>query len=260
VLKIMEYLKTEPENRLLLLKHGGITHGMQFQSPARRRQPTTYYAQQSGVGLLLRHFPRTTNRRIGLVGLGAGTLAAYGRSDDYFRIYEVDPEVIRLARSRFTFLADCPAPFEIIPGDARVSLEREAPQEFDILVLDAFSGDAIPVHLLTREAFAIYERHLKRDGVIAVHVSSRHLKLQPVVRLLADRFNYHSAFILTPKGYGRTPETIGAFSSDWMLLTHNEEFLANPSIKAATVETRSDIDRLRLWTDEESNLFRILKF
>ena len=159
--------------------------------------------RRSGVGPGDERAAGRRSRRIGVVGLGAGTLAAYGQPGDYLRFYEINPEVQAAGRSRFTYLSHCPGKVEVVLGDARLSLEREPPQNFDLLVLDAFSSDAIPVHLLTEEAFALYERHLKTNGVIAVHISNGSLNLEPVVANLARRFNYQLAAIDSTGAPGR---------------------------------------------------------
>jgi spermidine synthase len=168
------------------LTHGGTRHGQQFLDTERRTRPTTYYGSTSGIGILLDDWPRKPGRRLGIVGLGAGILAAYGRAGDVCRFYEINPLMIDLARREFTFLDDSAAKIEIVAGDARLSLAREEAQGFDVLVLDAFASDAIPVHLLTLEAFALYGRHLAPDGVLALHVTTRHIDLGPLVRGMAQ--------------------------------------------------------------------------
>ena len=182
-----------PDEYIALL-HGFTMHGLQFADPMRAAWPTTYYVEKSGIGLAMNALP-AGHRRIGLIGLGAGTLAAYGQAGDDFHFYEINPDVQRLASSRFTYLTNCPGKVEITLGDARLSLEQEPPQNFDLLVLDAFNSDAIPMHLLTEEAFTIYERHLKTNGLIAVHVSNRNLNLEPVVYNIAPQFHYHAITI-----------------------------------------------------------------
>src|SRR5204862_189610 len=156
---------------------------------------------------------------IGVVGLGTATVTTYGKTGDYIRIYEINPQVRQIAQTRFTYLSNCEARVEIVLGDARLSLEREEPQQFDILVLDAFSSDAIPVHLLTKECFAIYQRHMKPDGVICVHISNRYLTLQPVVLGLADHFQFPCAIIDDDDVDVREEdeETMGAYNSEWVL-------------------------------------------
>ena len=205
------------------------------------------------MGLALDSLP-SGPRRIGLVGLGAGTLASYARPGDYLRIYEINPEVIRLATTRFSFLRGCGGKVDVIAGDARLSMERELPQQFDLLALDAFSSDAIPTHLLTREAFELYGRHLKTNGVIAVHISNHFLDLAPVVLNLARQFDYFSAVI----DYDETPEEWWLYASTWALLTRNSAFLETPEISAAAGPVNKE-KKLPLWTDDFTSLFQILK-
>ena len=234
------------------LFHGTIKHGAQFLPFPENRNPTTYYGRRTGVGLALR-FCCDGPKRVGVIGLGAGTLAAYGKPGDSFRFYEINPQVVEIARNWFTFLKQSPAKSEIVLGDARLSLASEASQQFDVLAVDAFSGDAIPIHLLTKEAFALYLRHLKPDGILAVHTSNTYLNLTPVVKLLADDSNYSARFI-SSEDYD--PELVT--SADWVLVTRNEEFLKNPDTftgsEAITVPAG-----LRLWTDDRNDLFEVLR-
>ena len=184
---MIEADRDDPAKHELFLVHGRITHGRQFIDPGKRRWATSYYGPHSGVGRAIACLQKSGPIRVGAIGLGVGTVAAYARPGDLFRFYEINPEVLRLATQRFTYLADCRGTCEVVLGDARLSLEaEEPPQPFDLLVLDAFSGDAIPTHLLTREAFDVYRRHLAPDGAIAVHISNNYLNLAPVVRRLAE--------------------------------------------------------------------------
>ncbi|MEI7731328.1 MAG: fused MFS/spermidine synthase [Verrucomicrobiota bacterium] len=258
VLKIHEYNVTIPEWREITLVHGSTIHGVQYLDPEKRRWPTSYYVKSSGIGLVMEHFPRT-NRRVGVVGLGAGCMAAWSRPGDYFRFYEINAEVERLARNHFFYLADSPAKIEVILGDARLSLEREPGQQFDVLVLDAFSSDAIPVHLLTREAFEIYRRHLKPDGVLAVHVSNQYLNLVPVVRRAAEHLAFGVALV-RDDGQQDNEELDwnDYYSSDWMLLSRNQAFLKLPAIEQVTTLPRRTDPTVDLWTDEANTLLRIL--
>jgi hypothetical protein len=235
------------------LVHGTIQHGAQYLSFPENRNPTTYYGRSSGVGLALRFCCDEKPKRIGVIGLGAGTLAAYGKPGDFFRFYEINPQVIAVANTWFTFLKQSPAKSEVILGDARLSLEGEPPQQFDVIAVDAFSGDAIPVHLLTKEAFAVYFRHLKPDGILAVHTSNTYLNLAPVVKMLAEDADYATRLIASDED---APRLIS--SSDWVLVTRNQEFLNKPETFAGSqiIEVPS---RLRLWTDDYNNLFEILR-
>jgi hypothetical protein len=235
------------------LRHGTIDHGEQFLWPRNSHRPTTYFTGPSGIGLAVHRVQQDGPMRMGIIGLGAGTLAAYARSVDHYRFYDINPLVMRIASSQFTFLRDCYAPHEIVLGDARLMLEKEEPQRFDLLVVDAFSGDAIPVHLLTREAWALYWRHLKPDGVLAVHVSNRYLDLGPVVALGAEA-NGKRAMMVSYEGGDLDEEA----SSDWVLVTSRAGFFDEPEIRKAA-KAIQPIAALRLWTDDYSNVYRILK-
>jgi len=234
--------------------HGRIMHGFQFQNDEQKDHPTSYYAPNTGVGLAMARMPQQQNRRIGVVGLGAGTLATYGKLGDTFRFYEINPDVIHLANKYFTFLKDSPATNELVLGDARLSMEQEPDQQYDVLVLDAFSGDAIPTHLLTREAFAIYRRHLKPDGVLAIHVSNKHLDLRPVVISTCGEFSYETAYIRTEPN-AETFET----GSQWILASTNRQFLADDAIQSAATSLGPKLVFTKPWTDNYSNLLEILK-
>jgi len=190
---------------------------------------------------------------VGAIGLGAGTLAAYGTIRDYFRFYEINPQILRIANNFFSYLRDSPAKIDVVMGDARLSLESEAPQNFDVLAVDAFSGDAIPVHLLTKEAFALYFRHLKPDGILAVHTSNTYLNLPPVVKLLAEDAGYTAQMIINDDSHRKLID-----SSDWVLVTRNNHFLATVET-TVLIEAISVPPRLRLWTDDYNNLFQILR-
>jgi hypothetical protein len=234
------------------LFHGNTVHGYQLLAEDDKETPTTYYSTNSGVGLILQHFRPDAPIRVGAVGLGAGTIAAYGRPGDLYRFYEINPLVIDMARRYFTFIDDSEATIEMVLGDARLSLERQSPQQYDVLVLDAFSGDTIPVHLLTREAMEIYLRQIAEDGVIAVHISNRHVNLIPVVIELAEHFDLPSVLIRQAQAdrFRSTP-------SDWMLLTRNQAFLELDAIRSASSYPER-WPAFPLWTDQYNNLLRIL--
>jgi len=251
VLTIREYGKDDPKEHDFQLLHGRTLHGMQFTDPLLSFRRTSYYSELSGVGLAFRALP-AGSRRIGVIGLGVGTLASYAQPGDYVRIYEINPEVCRLASSRFTFLADCLGRVDLVLGDARLSLEAESPQKFDLLALDAFSSDAIPAHLLTSQAFAVYARHLKTNGVIAVHVTNMALDLEPVVYQLAQRFNYHCAII--PCATTRS----GSLFSIWILLSPSAEIINSPLVTEAARPVQANWQRVPLWTDDRTSLFPIL--
>ena len=239
-----------PAERLSLW-HGRIRHGVQFLAPDRRRWGTGYYAEDTGAALAFGAL-LGENRRIGMVGMGVGTLATYANPGDYVRIYEINPDVRRLAETRFTYLRDSPAEVDVVMGDARLSMERYAPQAFDLLILDAFSGDAIPLHLLTREAFEIYQLHLDPDGVIALLIDTWHLDFGPVVRGLADHFGFHVLRLTTGGGPREN------WGSDWMLLTKNETFYQGPAFSQYRRVPLGRGGYGRLWTDEYTSLFQVL--
>jgi hypothetical protein len=235
------------------LTHGTISHGSQILDPVRRRFPTTYYGTDTGVGRALAVVGREGSMHVGVIGLGAGTLAAYGRAGDSFRIYDINPAVIKIAYTSFTYLTDSKAHIEIPLGDARLSLEREPAENFDLLAVDAFSSDAIPVHLLTREAFGVYFHHLKETGVLAMHISNRHLDLEPVMDMAATAYGKKAIVIETEDD--DPAEVSGA---TWVLLTNRPGFFEEPLISKGATPLKHTT-RLRPWTDDYSNLFQILK-
>jgi hypothetical protein len=256
VLTVYEHDKRSPESHHFVLQHGRITHGLQFVDPERATWPVSYYGPQSGIALGVGALPPGP-RRIGVVGLGTGTMAAFGRAGDYVRIYEINPQVQQVATNWFTYLTRCKGKAEIALGDARLSLEREQPQHFDLIVLDAFSSDAIPVHLLTKEAFEVYERHLNTNGIIAVHVSNHYLDLEPVVVNLARHFGYKMAAI----DYDDTEneDDWWLYSSTWILLTRDQRVIDSPAIHAACYTVRTNSIKVPLWTDDFTSLFQVLK-
>jgi SAM-dependent methyltransferase len=248
----------EPGRECVLFRHAGVTHGLQFTDPVKRRMATAYFGADSGVGISLRVAQsHRTSLRVGVVGLGAGTLAAYGRSGDTFRFYELSPTVVRVARDKFTYLADSQADCQVIQGDGRLSLQVEPQQQFDVLVLDAFTGHAIPYHLLTAQAFTLYRRHLAPGGVIAVNVTNSFVDIQPVIAQQAARAN------LTPLLFSRDfPAKIddspaAQLDSDWVLLTDDAALLATFR-QLGGVTPRVD-PSLKLWTDEYASLYPVLR-
>jgi hypothetical protein len=253
VLSVYEHRRDEPDGHHFLLQHGRITHGLQFVDPELARKPTTYYGESSGVGLAVHVLP-PAGRRIGVIGLGTGSMAVYGRAGDYLRIYEINPQVRTLATTRFTYVNNCPALVDIVMGDARLSMERDTPQDLDLLVLDAFSSDAIPVHLLTKESFEVYLRHLKQSGIIAVHISNHYLDLEPVVVNVARHFGFRIALI----DFEENEDEWWLYASSWILLTRDPNLFTLPPIKSS-VSTLSTNSALPLWTDDFSSLFQILK-
>jgi hypothetical protein len=245
---------TDPDARWRLL-HGVIIHGEQYRDAVRRFKPTTYYGETSGVGralLGLRELSPGQPQRVGLIGLGVGTLAAYGREGDHYRIYEINPEVIELARERFTYLPQSPAEIVTPLGDARLVLEREPPQKLDVLAVDAFSSDSIPVHLVTREAMAVYRRHVGDDGAIVFHISNRYLDLSGVVRQLADSVGWTAISVADDP-----PESSFLYRTTWVVVTRNPALLE--ALKAAPDTEEIPPSPKRAWTDDYNNLFDVLK-
>ncbi|MDQ3007232.1 MAG: fused MFS/spermidine synthase, partial [Chloroflexota bacterium] len=245
-----------------VMSHGITVHGLQFVSnPELRQRPTTYYVRDAGVGLALLNHPKYRHsQRVGLLGLGIGTLATYAQPGDVYRLYEINPVVTDLAAGYgdyFSFLSDGKADISIVLGDARISLERELaqghPQNFDVLVLDTFSSDSIPVHLVTKEVFALYLEHLAPDGIIAAHITNLHLDLQPVFWQLAK---YYGLSIVRVNYPG---DSNGGYTSHWILLSRDPALLEIPAIQDRAVNLDGFSTNLKLWTDDYSNLFQILK-
>ncbi len=264
VIRVRELIPENTGKPAYVLSHGITIHGLQFidGGPLRDR-PTTYYVPQSGVGLAILNHPKYKQgrpMRVGLLGLGIGTLAAYGRPGDTYRLYEINPVVTELAAGKskyFSFLRDSKANLTIVPGDARISLRNELDsgnaQNFDVLVLDTFSSDSIPVHLLTKEAFDLYLKHLAPGGIIAVHITNLHLDLQPVLWKLAQYYGLHLARV----NYGGDSE--GGYASQWILLARDPSELEDPVIQEHVVDLSGYSTNIKLWTDDYSNLFQILK-
>ena len=264
VLSVVPQNMDDPARAAYNLTHGRVVHGFQLRAEDERRTPTSYYGRESGVGLAIVHAASATFRsqgsfRIGIVGLGAGTIAAYGKPGDVLRFYEINPDVIRIASDRryFSFLSDSPARIDVIPGDGRLSLEselnRNEQQNFDILVIDAFSGDAIPVHLLTLEAFEIYTKHLKNpSGILCIHITNSYLDLRPVVFSAAKRLGLNAAWFHSA-GDGRA-----STDSNWVLLSRGD-FLpkSDAKLRGVTGQT-AQVPVIRPWTDDYSNLLQIL--
>ncbi|VTU32566.1 spermidine synthase [Variovorax sp. SRS16] len=240
-----------PGDNVRQMYHGSVKHGEQFLAPDRRRDPTTYYGPGSGIGLAIAAAPAAP-RRVGLIGLGAGTLATYGRAGDVYRVYEINPQVFELADSEFSFLADSRARIERVLGDARLALEREPAQAFDVLAVDAFSGDSVPIHLITSEAMDVYLRHLRPEGIIAFHVTNRFLALAPVVERIALAKGLHAALVHDE------PSGVALRNTDWVLVARDPQVLARGAIGRAT-SAIAPIAGLRAWTDDFNNLFGVLK-
>ena len=251
VLRVIEHGRGNPSSAYYELAHGGTKHGLQPLDPKLARLPTTYYGLTSGVGLALSCHHTDRPRRVGLVGLGVGTLATYGRKGDVYDFYEIDPAVRDLATHFFRYLSDSPAEIHLIPGDARLALEQRDPQQYDVLVLDAFSSDAIPIHLLTAEAFEVYHRHLAPDGIIAVHVSNNYFNLRPIMAGHAKRLGWSVVGVADRTG---DPELFTT-ASLWILLSPHAASLAAGAL--GRVE-RTNLGQPIDWTDSRHSLFEIL--
>ncbi len=266
VLRVNETdIGTEFASRFLY--HGRISHGRQFLTPRRHSYPTAYYGPFSGISLAISRHPQQLKLNkledraqqgglyVGNIGLGVGTIAAYSKPGDTYRFYEINPDVDRIAREYFTYLNDAKGTPQIVLGDGRISLERELAnknrQRFDILSVDAFSGDGIPVHLLTREAFALYWEHLQPEGILAIHITNLHFDLSPVIRALAREFGKQALWIKDVADRER-----GNNYSEWVLVTSNQTFLKDPFVnfRIAPWSTLTEI----LWTDDYSNLFQVV--
>jgi hypothetical protein len=253
VLRVQMFGGGSDVSRHRSLIHGTILHGTQYLEPDLERRPTTYYTQTSGVGRALESMhPTTRPLKVGVIGLGTGTIATYGSKGDIYRFYDINPAVIVIANRDFTYLKDSDATIQTVLGDARLNLEREAPQGFDLLAIDAFSSDSIPVHLLTDEALTVYLKHMKPGGIIAFHLTNRFLDLIPVVKQLADAHHLFSVLVADDGDDGMTSRT------DWVLLSDREAPLQAPQIAeaASAFEPRPN---LRLWTDDFNNIVQILK-
>jgi hypothetical protein len=248
-----------------VLTHGEINHGYQFLDPEMSRWPASYYARDTGISIAARFHPRRLSEdpaqrslRVGVVGLGAGCIAALGKEGDYFRFYEINPAVVELARESFTYLRDTPAEVDVVLGDGRISLERElqsgGPQRFDILVFDAFSSDAIPIHLLTQECAQMYWQHLRPDGVLALNISNRYVKLRRVTEALAKSLGKEAVVVDS-----KDDPSIAQESSRWVLITSNRQFLDNPDRKAATWARDEPPRPPLLWTDDFASLWQVIE-
>ncbi len=253
-LRVKEYTQDDRESHKRALLHGAILHGEQYLYPPFNRLATTYYKAKSGIGRVLLLMERRNPgapRKVGVIGLGTGTVAAYGNKGDTVRFYDINPQVVTIANRDFTYLKDTEAKVDISLGDARLNLEREPAQNFDMLAIDAFSGDSIPVHLITLEALDIYQRHMKPDGVIAFHVSNRFLDLKPVVQMIAEKRGLKVAWV-------RDTYDDGSTTSDWVLLAKTNTLLMNPAILEASYIIPPE-PGWKLWTDDFNNLVQVMR-
>jgi len=258
-LRVTQKIMPEQAVPIRTLLNGTIQHGTQIFAPEFNRIPTTYYATDSGVGLALRFCCSARgsdiarSRSVGMVGLGAGTLAVYGHPGDRFRFYEINPAVRPIAQNLFTYLRDSPATITFAEGDARTSLTAEPPQNFDVLVIDAFSGDAIPIHLLTSEAMELYRRHLAPSGILAFHVSNEYVDLSPEIAQLATSAHMQARLINTSPN-----DRNGEYRAEWVLVTANPTFFDQPDVAAVAIPIPLR-PNLRVWTDDYASLLPILR-
>ncbi|MDX9991595.1 MAG: fused MFS/spermidine synthase [Anaerolineales bacterium] len=254
-------VRVRSDEQMNILVHGITNHGIQYRDPAKRLIPTSYFWRESGFGLVMRNHPKYGREpmRVGVLGLGVGVMAAYGNEGDSYRFYEISPIVQQLAEGRggyFSFLNDTPASVEVILGDARISLENEPPQNYDLLAIDTFSSDAIPVHLVTREAFELYLRHLAPDGVLIVQITNNHLNLRPVIWQIGQELGLSVALFNILQIPADHPE---AFPSQFIALSRDPAYFDAPEIAAAADRMENFETSIRLWTDDYSNLFQVLK-
>ncbi|HVO98135.1 MAG TPA: fused MFS/spermidine synthase [Bryobacteraceae bacterium] len=255
VLHVKDDLATnEDEYSERTLLHGTINHGSQILDENLQFKTTSYYGEDSGVGRAIRAVQQRGPIRVGVVGLGAGVLSNYGRAGDFYRIFEINPLVEKVAQTEFTFYPHSPADKKILMGDARLTMERLDSLQLDVLAVDAFSSDAIPVHLLTREALAVYFRHLKPDGILALHISNRYLDLEPVCARGAEFFG-KTAMVVSDDG----EQAPYLSASTWVLVASDNAVFGGDAFRDANIEPAKAGKGFRAWTDDYSNIFQILK-
>lgn len=240
------------ERRLI---DGTTSHGTQSQEQSLANIPMSYYRKDTGVALALQHLFLTKSMNVGLIGLGAGTLASYGRRGDSYTFYELNPNVERMARQYFTYIDDSNAYVDVVLGDGRVTLQNDVDNgienNFDVLVVDAFSGDSVPAHLLTTQAFDLYFKHLKDNGILAIHVSNSHLDLTALVKGLAHELGYSALYFKTKATKQEVTQT------EWVIVTNNQAFIRNSKVKR--LQTQWPNENMLIWTDNYSNLLSVLK-
>jgi len=249
---------TEPV-KFRAMYHGPINHGGQLLDKEYLRYPSTYFSRTSGYGRVFASLPETKPRKVGVIGLGAGALAAYARRGDSFRFYEIDPQVVAVSLAEFSFIKESPAATDIVIGDGRLSLEREPPQGYDVLAIDAFSGDSIPMHLLTREAMALYVRHIKPDGVIVFQATNRFVDIGPVVERLAAELGFTAVLVSDqPETSYADKHEYWTSSTDQIIVTKSKALLDAKALREAA-EPLAENRAFRVWTDDFYNLLQVLK-
>lgn len=265
LLRVKEKGRNDPTStHRFELYHGTIVHGLQLVGPELKKLPTAYYGPTTGIGVLLSTYSPSARRRVGAVGMGAGTISAYGRRGDLFVYYELNPSVVDVAQTYFSFLEDSESEYRVRLGDARLNLEREPDQAFDILVLDAFSSDSVPVHLLTVEAMEVYGRHLRPDGIIALNALNNYLDLIPLAFNLADASGFHALGIINKKHRGDP-----SADSIWIMMSRNASALEELRERTAPLRSAGIVRLMRqnpeasagvgVWTDDSSSLFELMR-
>jgi SAM-dependent methyltransferase len=258
VVRTVDHLSPVPYRSMY---HGGIMHGGQLLGDSFRNTPADYFGPGSGYGRVfasLREMEPKKPLAVGVIGLGAGVIAAWMKPGDRLVFYEISPRVVDIAQREFTFLQDTSAKTEVVLGDGRLSLEREPPRGYDVLGIDAFSGDSIPMHLVTREAMAIYLKHLKPDGVIVFQATNRFIDLLPVVKRVAAEFGLQAVNVSDEPETGEEGADYWYSSTDQIIVTRNAKLLAWPRVAEAAEEI-ADRPGLPVFTDAHHNLLRILK-
>jgi hypothetical protein len=265
VLRVNHIAESDDNGPKRDLVHGQTQHGFQFLDADKRRWPTSYYGESSGIGLAIRHHPRrratdpdARTLRIGVVGLGCGTLAAYGEAGDTIRFYEINPEVIRISDEYFTYRRDSAATIDIVLGDARINLERELAagdtRRFDVLAIDAFSSDSIPMHLLTKECVELYRQLLKPDGLLCIHISNNFLDLSGVVYGIATAVGWQCVFVESA-----ADASLGTDVATWAIVTANEEFLKTHAVRKSITPWNPKEHSPQVWTDDYGSLWHVLR-
>jgi len=249
-LRVKEYDRSGDEQMTRALVHGVINHGWQYTDPALRTQPISYFGPGSGIARALEYYDKGP-RRVGVIGLGVGVFMAWGRPGDSFRIYELDPDVVRIAREQFYYLSDSKAKIEVVTGDGRLNMERDAPQHFDLISVDAFSSGSIPIHLLTREALQAYKRHLAPGGVVVYNVTNRFVNLAPLLKLVAEAEGMKALLI------NDDPSDEKYSGTAYVLVTDNAQLIADK--RFADADDIVPIAGLTAWTDGFNNLFKVVR-
>jgi spermidine synthase len=238
-----------------VLIHGTINHGTQLLGPGGGRIPTSYFGETSGISRAIRTKGANGPIRIGILGLGAGVTATLARAGDTLHYYEINPLVFEIAQTKFDFWKSCPADKHLYFGDGRLTLENMPESEnLDFLAMDAFTSDAVPMHLLTREAYATYQRHMKPDGVLAINISNRYLNLEPIIAEAAKEMGW-SAVMVYDEGVSESYYV----SNTWVLLTKAPAIFSHPNFQDANATSLQERPGTRGWTDDYSNIWQILR-